>query len=69
MERSCELLLSADKGVHAYLVQCTKSHLTGLPFQQMKTLETLESSAIIDGQSMFLSVLYKLEGLETEKLK
>ena len=29
----------AEKGVHAYLVQCAKSHRTGLPFQQMKTLK------------------------------
>ena len=61
----------AEKGVHAYLLQCTKSHRTGLHFQQMKT-ETLESSAINDGQSMlamFLTVLYKVEGLETETLK
>ena len=57
------------RGVHAYLVQCTKSHRTDLPFQQMKTLE---SSAINDGRSMlamFLAVLYKVEGLETETLK
>ena len=34
--------------------------------------ETLESSAIKDGRSMlamFLTVLYKVEGLETETLK
>ena len=34
--------------------------------------ETLESSAINDGRSMlamFLTVLYKVEGLETETLK
>ena len=36
------------------------------------TDETLESSAIKDGRSMlamFLTVLYKVEGLETETLK
>ena len=57
--------------MHAYLVQCAKSHRTGLHFQQMKTV-TLESSAINDGWSMlamFLTVLYKVEGLETEILK
>ena len=57
--------------MHAYLVQCTKSHSTGLPFQQMKT-EALEISAINDGRSMlamFLAVLYMVEGLETEMLK
>ena len=58
--------------MHAYLVQCSKSHRTGLHFQQMKTLKALESSAINDGRSMlamFLTVLYKVEGLETEILK
>ena len=57
--------------MHAYLAQCAKSHRTGLHFKQMKT-ETLESSAINDGRSMlamFLTVLYKVEGLETEILK
>ena len=56
------------RGVHAFLVQCAKSHRTGSPFHQMKTLE---SSAINDGLSMlamFLTVLYELEGLETESL-
>ena len=71
MKRSCDSQHSAEKGVHAYLVQCTNSHRTCLPFQQMKT-DTLESSAINDGRSMlpmFLTVLYKVEGLETETLK
>ena len=71
MERSCELYLSAKKGVHAYLLQCAKSHRIGLHFQQMKTLK-LESSAINDGRSMlamFLTVLYEVDGLETETLK
>ena len=57
--------------MHAYLLQCAKSHKTGLPFQQMKTV-ILESSALNDGCSMlamFLTVLYKVEGLETETLK
>ena len=57
--------------MHAYLLQLAKSHRTGLHFQQMKT-ETLESSAINDGRSMlamFLTVLYKVEGFETETLK
>ena len=52
--------------MHAFLVQCAKSNRTGLPFQQMKTLE---NSAINDGWSMlamFLAVLYEVEGLETE---
>ena len=55
--------------MHAYLVQCTKCHRTGSPFKQTKTLEC---SAINDGRSMlamFLTVLYKVEGLETETLK
>ena len=55
--------------MHAYLVQCAKSHSTGSPFQK---IETLENSAMNDGRSMlamFLTVLYKVEGLETETLK
>ena len=55
--------------MHAYLLQCAKSHRTGLHFQQMITLE---SSAINDGRSMlamFLTLLYEVEGLETETLK
>ena len=58
-------------GLHAYLVQCAKGHSTCSPFQQMKT-ETLENSAINDGRSMlamFLTVMYMVEGLETETLK
>ena len=57
--------------MRAYLVQCAKSHRTGLPFQQMKT-DTQESSAINDGRSMlamFLTVLHKVDGFETESLK
>ena len=38
MEKSCDLQLSAKNGVHDYLIQCAKSHSTGSPFQQMKTL-------------------------------
>ena len=69
MERSCDVQDSTENGLHAYLVQCAKSHRTGLPFQQMKTLEW---SAINDGQSMlamFLTVLYKVKDLETVTLK
>ena len=52
--------------MHAYLVQCAKSHSTGSTFQQ---IETLESSAINDAWSMFLTVLYMVDSLETETLK
>ena len=41
-------------------------------FSTDENSETLESSAINDGRSMlamFLTVLYKVEGLETETLK
>ena len=41
-------------------------------FSTDENSETLESAAINDGRSMlamFLTVLYKLEGLETEILK
>ena len=58
--------------MHAYLAQCAKCRRTGLPFQQMKTSLTLESSALNDGRTMlamFLTVLYKVDGLETETLK
>ena len=43
-----------------------------LAFSTDENSETLESSAINDGRSMlamFLTVLYKVEGLETETLK
>ena len=53
--------------MHAYLVQCAKSH-----WFAFSTHETLESSAINVGRSMlamFLTVMYKVEGLETEILK
>ena len=57
--------------MHAYLVQCARSHRTGLPFQ-LENSETLGSSALNDGRSMlsmFLTVLYNVEGLETKTLK
>ena len=38
MERSSDLLHSAENGVYAYLVQCAKSHSNGSPIQQMKTV-------------------------------
>ena len=63
------LKYSAEKGVHAYLVQCANSHRTDSLFQQMKTLE---SSALSDGRSMlamFPPVLHKLEDVETDRLK
>ena len=64
--------LSAEKGVHAYLVQCVKKSQNWFAFSTDENSETLESSAINDGRSMlamFLTVLYKVEGLETEILK
>ena len=50
---------------------CTKSQ-NWFAFSTDENSETLECSAIIDGRSMlamFLTVLYKVEGLETETLK
>ena len=50
---------------------CKKSQ-NWLAFSTDENTETLESSAIKDGRSMlamFLSVLNKVEGLETETLK
>ena len=58
--------------MNAYLVQCTKSHSTGSLFQQMLHSETLEGSAINNGQSMLAmlpTVLHNVEGLEIETLK
>ena len=57
--------------MHAYLAQCTMSQ-NWFAFSTDENLETLESSAIKDGWSMlamFLIVLHKVEGLETETLK
>ena len=39
LERCCDFNPSAESGVHAYLVQCAKSHSTGSPLLQMKTLK------------------------------
>ena len=72
MERSCELLPSAEKGVLTYLVQCAKKSQNWFALSTDKNSETLESSAINDGRkmlAMFLTVLYKVEGLENETLK
>ena len=69
---SCELYLSAEKWVHAYLVQCTKKSQNWFAFSTDENSETLECSAINDGRSMlavFLAVLNKIESLETETLK
>ena len=49
-----------------------KKSLNWFAFSTDENSETLESSAINDGRSMFsmfLTVLYKVEGLETEILK
>ena len=49
-----------------------KKSLNRFAFSTDENSETLESSVINDGQSMlamFLTVLYKVEGLETETLK
>ena len=57
--------------MHAYEVQCAKSHSI-FAFSTDENSETLERSALNDGRSvlaMFLTVLYKVEGLETETLK
>ena len=72
MERSCEILLSAEKEVHAYLVQCAIIHSTGSPLQQTKTLKHFCVAGVNGGRSMlamFPTVLYMVESLETETLK
>ena len=58
--------------MHAYLIQCAKKSQNLFAFSTDENSETLESSAIDDGRSilaMFLTVLHKVEGLETETLK
>ena len=65
------MIYDLPQRMHAYLVQYSKSHSTGSSIQQMKT-ETLRTSAMNNGWSildMFLTVLYMVEGLETEMLK
>ena len=55
--------------MHAYLLLCA---LKWLAFSTDENSVTQESSSVNDGQTilaMFLTVLYKLEGLETETLK
>ena len=57
--------------MHAYLVSAQKV-TNWFAFSTDENSETLESSAINDGRSMlamFQTVLYKVEGLETEILK
>ena len=70
MERSCELYLSADKGQHAYLVQCVMNNSQYLfAFSSEENSEALDRSALNDGRStlaMFLTVLFKVEDFETE---
>ena len=58
--------------MHAYLVQCAKKSQNWFAFSTDENSETLEASAMKDGQSMlamFLTVLYKVEGVETVTLK
>ena len=67
MERSCDLLLSA-----CLSSTVRKKSQNWFAFSTDENSETLESSAINDGRSMlamFLTVLYKVEGIETETLK
>ena len=57
--------------MHSYLVVHKKSQ-NWFAFSTDENSETLESSAINDVRSMlamFLTVQYKVEGLETETLK
>ena len=58
--------------MNAYLFSVRKLSLYWFAFSTDDNSETLESSAINDERSMFamfLTVLYKVEGLETEILK
>ena len=58
--------------MHPYLVQCVKKSQNWFAFSTDENSETLESSAINYGRSMlamFLAVMYKVEGIETEILK
>ena len=57
--------------MHAYLIHFAKRQ-NWLAFSTDENSETLESSPINDGGSMlamFLTVLYKVEGIEAETLK
>ena len=57
--------------MHAYLALSKKSQ-NWFAYSANENSETLETSAIDDGRSMLamlLTVLYKVEGLETETLK
>ena len=57
--------------MHVYLVQCAKSQHC-FAFSTDENSETLEILAINDGRSvlaMFLTVLYKVESLETKTFK
>ena len=55
--------------MHAYLLQCKKKSQYWFAFSTDENSKKLESSALNDGRSMlamFLTVLNKVEGLETE---
>ena len=57
--------------MHVYLVQSASSE-NGFVFSMNENIETLESTAINDGQSMlamFPTSLYVIEGLETATLQ
>ena len=71
MERSCDSLLSAVKGVRCYVVKCANVTVLVCLFTDENS-EKLEFSAINDRRSVldiFLTYLYVVEGLETETLK
>ena len=60
------------EGVACLSITVRKKSQYWFAFSTDENSETLERSALIDGRSMlamFLTVLYKVEGLETETLK
>ena len=64
------VIATAEKSVHDN--HFSAQIVNWLAFSTEENSETLESSAINDGRSiiaMFLTVLYKVEGLETETIK
>ena len=71
MGMRCDLQLSAEKGVHAIFSAVGEKSQYRFSFSTDENSETLESLTLNDGLSllaMFLSVHYKVKGLETEAL-
>ena len=68
MENFCDFKIFDNVEMHAYLVQCAKKSHNWFAFSTYENCETVQSSAINDGRSMFVMVLTLVKGLETETL-